>query len=1161
MKSVTCFAVLCLLLLSACATNPSPPLDAQAAQGWQFDRDGDTEGWTFNNGFVNPTVKGGALSFGITGVDPWMFSAAISVPAANNNTVVIRMKNETPNTTGKIYWETASEPAFSEPKSQTFALVPNDGGTTEYRVDLRAVSSWSGTITRLRVDPAENPGSGGPMSIDSVDFAFNDEPIEDPSEGDRQPVPHIGVIETVAVDEARITVQGTVDDPAALGGRTLELYELAPYQYEPDYKSALLLASQAGSLSSPAFSFSVDRFDGARDRYYSKFLVVARDPAGDAEAQFVDNPKYVTDLRFSAKYAYPYPTARSKKGLQVQMVDDAEELGIGHAGINLAFERLMLSGPGNAVSYEMDGKTYYFERDYLEELDAQIKPLSDNDVIVNLILILYDSNEPNSAIDKLIHPDAARGQGTVYAFNTANDEGVEYVKAAMEFVTERYTRPDEAYGRVVGYIVGNEVDAQWVWQNMGEKTLNQFMDNYERTVRVVYQAARKHYDNARVYISLTHFWNTSLNPGQPTRYYKGRDVIDKMNELSKENGDFPWFVAHHPYPEDLFDPATWNDTTATDSVDSERVTFKNLHILPQYLAREQLRFDGEPRRIILSEQGFHTPNLSAEAQRLQAAAYAYAYYKVLFNESIDSFILHRHVDHKIEGGLRLGLWSWDDDRPEPSSPDEKKAIYEVFQKIDTEASVEVTEFAKSIIGISDWRQVTPNFDEGQLAQRVPPRLVGVQFIGKSRPDAVIDDFDGGLGEWEEAENADEIERSSDAFGDGGALQVNFNALAKLWRGAVVSFGAPVNASSTPYLSLALKLPSFEASDRYYAKVKVYRGLEVAEGVVTLNPSKGWNAIALDLRSWEGRSAVDRIKVWVRSDTNKDWEGALLIDEVAFSRNVVPQPGRANLQVTATANSSRLAEGAEVAVEVSNYGSDTLRGPLTIVPSETLTFDEQELDVSGLGTGTSRTFTLTITEYRPPASGESATLRFRYRSQVQESAIQLAEDPTGEAGLPDTLELLYNFEGDVQGWSPGENVSSVGVAQGFPNAPGTPRLGQYVLAPQADTVAATEYRAVYVEPSTPLDLTGATAFFYHINAYGGLPNASYESRITLYSGEETLTETVSIDPDAWNEVRLDVSNWEGRSRVTRIELAFRALGFDEDWNGQFQLDFVGYEKVG
>lgn len=60
--------------------------------------------------------------------------------------------------------------------------------------------------------------------IDSVDFAFNDEPIEDPSEGDRQSVPHIGVVEAVTVNEARITLQGTVDGPAALGRQTLELY-------------------------------------------------------------------------------------------------------------------------------------------------------------------------------------------------------------------------------------------------------------------------------------------------------------------------------------------------------------------------------------------------------------------------------------------------------------------------------------------------------------------------------------------------------------------------------------------------------------------------------------------------------------------------------------------------------------------------------------------------------------------------------------------------------------------------------------------------------------------------------------------------------------------------------------------------------------------------
>src|SRR5690606_11741379 len=121
-------------------------------------------------------------------------------------------------------------------------------------------------------------------------------------------------------------------------------------------------------------------------------------------------------------------------------------------------------------------------------------------------------------------------------------------------------------------------------------------------------------------------------------------------------GDLPWNIAFHPYPENLFDAAFWKDESPTFDFETDRITFKNLEVLVAYMQQEPYLFNGEMRRIILSEQGFHSPN-TPEGQLVQAAAYAYAYYKIKFLDGIDSCILHRHVDHAQEGGLNLGLWT------------------------------------------------------------------------------------------------------------------------------------------------------------------------------------------------------------------------------------------------------------------------------------------------------------------------------------------------------------------------------------------------------------------------------------------------------------------------------------------------------------------------
>ena len=140
---------------------------------------------------------------------------------------------------------------------------------------------------------------------------------------------------------------------------------------------------------------------------------------------------------------------------------------------------------------------------------------------------------------------------------------------------------------------------------------------------------------------------------------------------------------------------------ATTNENTPRITFKNLEMLARYFEKPELLYEGKPRRLILSEQGFHSDG-TPEGEQVQAAAYAYAYRRVATLGAIDAFILHRHVDHKGEGGLNLGLWRCKKDSPSPSEPSERKPIYEVYRLADTPDWEQAFKFALPIIGIKDW---------------------------------------------------------------------------------------------------------------------------------------------------------------------------------------------------------------------------------------------------------------------------------------------------------------------------------------------------------------------------------------------------------------------------------------------------------------------------
>jgi len=408
---------------------------------------------------------------------------------------------------------------------------------------------------------------------------------------------------------------------------------------------------------------------------------------------------------FAAPNAEPYPQPTSKKGLQVQMVDDALALRIQHAGLNCHVASLVdLEAKPDSLKFTYDGADYFFRLDRVAALDAQIKPLSDHGVVVSLILLNYENGD--DALNEIfMHPKYARGEkhNRVSAFNVLTSEGTRHLRAAIAFLAQRYSDQAAPHGRVWNYIVGNEVNSHWWWNNQGPADVATLVNDYERTVRLVHENVTAHLANARVFLSLEHHWNIAYQPGEPQKSCPGRELVKQFARVARERGDFAWHIAFHPYPENLGDPRFWNDKTAMPGDDTPRITFKNLEVLTRFLARPEMLFAGRPRRVILSEQGFHCMD-QPDGEQLQAAAYAAAWIKVARLPGIDAFILHRHVDHAHEG-LNLGLWTH-----KPGTvfvPDRHRAMYETFRAADTPDWEKAFAFALSVVGAKSWEEFAP----------------------------------------------------------------------------------------------------------------------------------------------------------------------------------------------------------------------------------------------------------------------------------------------------------------------------------------------------------------------------------------------------------------------------------------------------------------------
>jgi hypothetical protein len=297
-----------------------------------------------------------------------------------------------------------------------------------------------------------------------------------------------------------------------------------------------------------------------------------------------------------------------------------------------------------------------------------------------------------------IHPNYD-AEGFISAFNMHTEDGVAYYGAFLDYLASRYMREDAKFGRVTGFILSNVVDAQWVWGNAGEMTVEAYVKEYTGALRMACQTAQKYYSEGRAYISLTHLFNISFDMAKPLRYYKGREVLETLSRCAVQDGNFGWNVAFHPYPEDLRYPDFWNDRRVSFAFTAPRITFKNIEVLPAFMAQEHLLYRGAPRRIIFSEQGFNS--FDAHSEELGYAGYCLAYKKIEAQPTIEAFIFHSYRDNKYEFGLNLGLRRSSDD---PEVLGEAKPAWYAMRDMGTEREAAAIAKAISIIGEYAWYQ-------------------------------------------------------------------------------------------------------------------------------------------------------------------------------------------------------------------------------------------------------------------------------------------------------------------------------------------------------------------------------------------------------------------------------------------------------------------------
>ncbi len=325
------------------------------------------------------------------------------------------------------------------------------------------------------------------------------------------------------------------------------------------------------------------------DRLTSRWQIVRQDTDGWQPVSHAHYAEWVESRAPQLPPARP----KNKKGLGGwglgHLPNELTELGISAVTVNVLVQQFITLQPeAGTVPTTWQGRTYHIREDQIAGLDATFLEAQKHDAMVSIILLVGNPAKSGDPVVQLMgHPDAVAA-GIFAMPNVTSEEGLALYGAVVNFMAERWSRPDGKYGRVHHWIVHNEVDAGWVWTNAGDKPAVSFMDLYQRSMRLTWLIAAQYDPHSKPFITLTHHWAWH----GAKHWYGSKLMIDLLVKFCRAEGDFPWAVAYHPYPQNLAKPRTWEDNQATFSFDSKKITPRNLEVLDAYM--KLLEKDSEP---------------------------------------------------------------------------------------------------------------------------------------------------------------------------------------------------------------------------------------------------------------------------------------------------------------------------------------------------------------------------------------------------------------------------------------------------------------------------------------------------------------------------------------------------------------------------------------
>ena len=519
------------------------------------------------------------------------------------------------------------------------------------------------------------------------------------------PVKALGTVSSCLYrqEDRTVTVKGSVyhDVMIAAGGGVLGLFRLEPDQSLQDViddPNAVPLITSALSIGFELQTPAVDM--AAR---YARYAVLICMPDGSRLP--LTTPTYAVSHEKSMLLS---SSRRDFKGVDTTLTSAAIDSNAGSAIVDVYLNRLENERQSGYL-YTVENEYFYFNRDYLAQLDATVRSLSGAACQVYL-RFLVEADDP-IAICAVTEEASLSSTARYAALCADNAEALRYLHAYTTFLCERYNGMGQ--GRISGIIVGNRVDEMSVNNTSTPMSLSEYVPMYGQVLNAIATAAGDVDPMLKIAVPVSDVWNTPIVGEQyrETRYPTELLIESLATYMTSHRANsFLLMIEsdHNPYglSNEYFEPINTDGEEGpipeelipklvAATQDSHYLSSENIELLDTFLQQYAAGYSA-----MSGNYFFHwTPDGHTDGNAL-SASYVYHYYR-LFSDPRASAFFVSFRQRELGGDLS-----------------EFSKIKYLVKYIDTSLGSLRTEFALDIFKVNSWNELIPDYDRMSTEQMV-----------------------------------------------------------------------------------------------------------------------------------------------------------------------------------------------------------------------------------------------------------------------------------------------------------------------------------------------------------------------------------------------------------------------------------------------------------